>query len=109
MTNTDSIESLAKIAFDAYYSTELNDFREYHATLNADDNSNPLFDADALADMLADDIRDLLHNSNESDLFPFLDDLPESESESLSARFHDDFDELNRLADAIAALMIASE
>lgn len=110
MTNNTSIPALAQIAFDAYYSTELADFRAYHATLNdAEPDAAEPFDADALADMLCDDIRDLLHNSNESELFPFLDDLPESDAELLSSRFHDDFDELNKLADAIAKLMLAAE
>ena len=110
MTNNTSIPALAQIAFDAYYSTELNDFREYHATLNAAEPDAAInFDADALADMIADDISDLLHNSNECDLFPFLDDAPESDAELLSSRLTDDPAELNALADAIAALMLAAE
>lgn len=105
MTNT-TIAELAKIAFDAYYSTELAEFRKYHESLNADDDSDIAFDRDALADMLADDIRDLLHNANLAELFPFSDDLSESDADALSDRFHNDFAELNKLSDAIADLML---
>lgn len=78
MTNYESIsaESLARIAYDAYYRDDLNDADAIFAYI---DEIAP--DAE-LRDALDIDIADLLHNANYDDLFP-----------DMTA---DDFDEIER-------------
>lgn len=110
MTNyTAPIAQLAAIAYAAYYRDELDTFLD--AYTSDPQLSDEPFDRDALADMLCSDIRDLLHNANDSELFPFLDDEPYDESLqlALSRRFHDDYDQLAKLADAIADIMLATD
>ena len=53
-----------------------------------------------LSDAIAFDIRDLLHNGNDEDLFTGLDDI-----DTLAERFHNDFDQLDELSDFIATLI----
>lgn len=94
MTNNDylnmTIAELARIAFDSYYADELAT-PELRAAYIAD--IAPDSDIATALDL---DIADLLHNANESELFPFLDDLDESTFDAFSARFDNDtaFDEL---------------
>jgi hypothetical protein len=66
MTNNITSESLAAIAADAFYA-ELTDAA-------AIDDYTTDCSADALDDALDTDIADMLHNANQSDLFPSLDD-----------------------------------
>ena len=53
-----------------------------------------------LSDAIAFDIRDLLHNGNEEDLFAGLDDI-----DALAIRFHDDANQLDELSDFIATII----
>ena len=101
MTNPNinlDIDSLARIAFDTYFAAELAT-PELRAAYIAD--IAPDHDLATALDL---DIADLLHNSNESDLFPFIDDLTDDELESFSARFDNDttFDELTAAIARIA-------
>ena len=82
------LDHLATLAFNNYYATELNTadaIREYAAFVDYENDS----DFGRLVDALADDIRDLLHNSNGEDLFGPLDDL-ETTSEQLHDGWKDD-------------------
>lgn len=57
-----------------------------------------------LADAIALDIRDMLHNGNVDELFDTA-NLTESEVDALATRFHDDFDQLNELSEFLATLI----
>ena len=89
-TPTPDIPRLAELAYESYYSKP-DDVQALRDAQEADE---------TLSDVIAFDIRDLLHNGNEADLFPTADDL-----DALAIRFHDDFAQLTELSDFIATLI----
>lgn len=76
-----SLQELAQIAYDSFYKDDLNTFEKLGEYLNGYDlHDNTMQN---LEDALLDDIADLIHNRNEADLFPFLDDLEEHIADDL--------------------------
>ena len=85
---TYSLQELAQIAFDSYYKDDLDTFEKLGEYLNGYDlHDNTMQN---LEDALLDDIADLIHNRNEADLFPFLDDLEEHIADDLIDYLNDE-------------------
>jgi len=90
LPTTPDIPRLAEYAYENYYSKP-DDVDALRAAQEPDE---------TLSDVIAFDIRDLLHNGNEEDLFAGLDDI-----DALAIRFHDDADQLDELSNFIATLI----
>lgn len=78
-----TIDEIAKLCWDNYYESELTglDAIDKYLQGGRDEHDNTF---DNLVELLYDDIRDLLHNGNDEDLFGSLDD-----TEALSTFLHD--------------------
>lgn len=85
-------DDTARRIFDEYYHTE--PLSVYTDTIPDD--------FDSLDEVLAADIRDLLHNGNDEDLGLNPDD---SHDEAISLALHDDFEYLTAVSLSLAALM----
>lgn len=83
---TQSLRSLADLAYATYYATEpdIDHYLRAELMLHADE---PLTRA-SLIRAIDDDIHDLLHNANLADLLPFADDL-DDDYDALSRRIDD--------------------
>lgn len=91
-----TIDELAAITYNSYYFddfTSNDDLAEYIDEIAPDS---------TLADALADDIADMLHNANIADLLPFADELNDDAIAHFDSRLR-----LNAFSDALAELITA--
>lgn len=101
--NTDQ---MAQLAFDNYYKTEVTSPNTIQTYIDGGDYDRHSSTEENLIDALYDDIRDLLHNGNQEDLFG---DTPEADdiAQQLHDGWNSDPDPLEQLCRALATLMMA--
>lgn len=81
-----SIRNLATIAHDTYYSDipDLDILIDYFRSERMIAHDETITDRTALRAAIDDDIHDLIHNANLTELLPFADDLPDDAYDSLA-------------------------
>ena|SRR6187431_1615092 len=94
LPTTPDIPRLAEYAYEHYYSKP-DDVQALRDAQESDE---------TLSDIIAFDIRDLLHNGNIEDIFDTT-NLTDADIDALSDRFHTDFDQLTELSDFIATII----
>lgn len=111
MTDTTSLTpaEIAQLCWDNYYKTEVTSPNTVDSYIedggNGDTHDNTF---DNLTQTLYDDIRDLLHNGNQEDLFGtgLNGQLADDITQALHDGWNADPDPLDQLCDALAALML---
>ena len=99
-------DAVAKLCWDHYYKTELDNVQKIHDYLKGYDRHDNTFEN--LTEALYDDIRDLLHNGNQEDLFGPMDDG--TTADKLADELHDgwanDPDPLDQLCEALSRIAL---